>query len=270
MYTHCIFHGVRWNSAAAVIVVAFLCYIYTHTHTHVRIVAANRAHTKTDILMAFRDAWTINENLQHSAHTFIHTNTHSATQTHSHAVYWWWKNLRAKRKKEKHFSNFIWEMVHKYTTLFVLYIEMERVRLEKRRNTYTEMSPLMMLLVSPKKLYRNWQIRTDSTKMSDQMESKFTNFAGNLQIQRSLKWFLIQLNVCLGLFLAIKHSQIMVVLKPLFVFGVRITWAWWYQHYGFVLLFPFWKNTQFSCENVHIHRSLSFAIFQFHLSNYPI
>lgn len=33
MYTHCIFHGVRWNSAAAVIVVAFLCYIYTHTHT---------------------------------------------------------------------------------------------------------------------------------------------------------------------------------------------------------------------------------------------
>lgn len=170
VYTHCIFHGVRWNCAAAVavIVVALLCYIYTHTHT---LITPNRAHTKIKythgISRCLNNKWkfaTLN------IYTHSHTSIHTHTVRHRHILMRLLMMEKLTSQKEKHFSNFISRNGAQIHNAFDLYIEWKSAFREKK-NTYAEMSPLMMLLLSPKEIVPNWQIHTNSSQMSGQTKS---------------------------------------------------------------------------------------------------
>lgn len=124
------------------------------------------AHIQNEIiLLAFRDAWTINENLQHST---IHS--HSVTQTHTHKhgpkIHIQRQRDRGRRthilimekltNKKKTFFHFYSENgapthsdAYRLVYMYAVYMSLFVSAFRKSKNTYTEMSPLMMLLGLP-------------------------------------------------------------------------------------------------------------------------
>lgn len=211
-----------------------------YTYMEIYAATAIRAHTKRDILLAFRDAWTINENLQHS-HTYIHTYIHRQSssdehpQTHTYTLihftnilmrWWWWKNLQMKKKSI--FPSLFGKWCTN-TRRFWLYI-WNISEFMRKKNTYTEMSPLMMLLESPK--YRMERERKKNPNLAKCLvcnDKFYTNFSQFDTIQCCLlfhKTFPKMISICLVPIFGIwYYHQNRARLTLCSFFEVRSTWA---------------------------------------------